>query len=453
MQKDNDKGFALLEILGGLVVISLLMPLFWSYIEDYLNEMRNQSAAFHADAYNTAARTYIADNNARLHSGTLPATFTADELIRKGYLKGLNRSPFGQSYTTGIRRNTSTGRLEALTCSTGGENIKDDALRSIASLLPGLGGFIGKNGTATGVFGGWTDKPGDYGLSCNGGHIAIVMMGDDLQESDRLYRFQVPGRPELNQMNTAINMGGNNLNNAGNINGQSATLKGDVTSENGWLITKNDKGWKNITYGGGFTMTDSQWIRAVGGKGIITTGEIKGGKVSGGTVRSDGRLSTGEYLQLDKTAVVNTKCSPDGLVGRDSKGAILSCQSGVWVGFESYPVGSPIPWPSATPPQGYLLMNGQSFSCSRYPQLARAYPSCKLPDLRGVFIRGWDNGKGLDGDRNRQLLSYQADQSGVYHERGGWLKGHHSGMPYWAQGSTTEMRPKNIAFNYIVKAS
>ncbi len=77
----------------------------------------------------------------------------------------------------------------------------------------------------------------------------------------------------------------NNLNNAGNVNGQSATLKGDVTSENGWLITKNDKGWKNITYGGGFTMTDSQWIRAVGGKGIITTGEIKGGKVSGGTVR------------------------------------------------------------------------------------------------------------------------------------------------------------------------
>lgn len=101
------------------------------------------------------------------------------------------------------------------------------------------------------------------------------MMGDDLQESDRLYRFQVPGRPELNQMNTAINMGGNNLNNAGNVNGQSATLKGDVTSENGWLITKNDKGWKNITYGGGFTMTDSQWIRAVGGKGIITTGKSK----------------------------------------------------------------------------------------------------------------------------------------------------------------------------------
>ncbi|EFE9470847.1 shufflon system plasmid conjugative transfer pilus tip adhesin PilV [Escherichia coli] len=328
---DDDKGFILLEILAGLIVIGIATPLIYSEIENWLNEQLYQSAASHADAYNTAARNYIADNNATLHNGSLPANFTADDLIRKGYLKqGFNRSPFGQSYITGIRRNQTTGRLEALTCSTGGQNIKEDGLRSVAGQLPGLGGYIGKNGTATGAFGAWTDKPGDYGLTCSAGHIAIVMMGDDLQESDRLYRFQVPGRPELNQMNTAINMGGNNLNNAGNVNGQSATLKGDVTSENGWLITKNDKGWKNITYGGGFTMTDSQWIRAVGGKGIITTGEIKGGKVSGGTVRSDGRLSTGEYLQLDKTAVANTKCSPDGLVGRTSTGAILSCQSGTW---------------------------------------------------------------------------------------------------------------------------
>ncbi|MEW3285855.1 shufflon system plasmid conjugative transfer pilus tip adhesin PilV, partial [Escherichia coli] len=83
-------------------------------------------------------------------------------------------------------------------------------------------------------------------------------------------------------------------------------------------------------HGGGFTMTDSEWIRAVNNKGITTEGELKGGKVSGGTVRSDGRLSTGEYLQLEKTATAGASCSPNGLVGRDSTGAILSCQSGVW---------------------------------------------------------------------------------------------------------------------------
>ncbi|HDP6688004.1 TPA: shufflon system plasmid conjugative transfer pilus tip adhesin PilV, partial [Escherichia coli] len=107
----------------------------------------------------------------------------------------------------------------------------------------------------------------------------------------------------------------------GNLNGQKATVKGDITSEDGWLITRNNKGWMNTTHGGGFTMTDSQWIRAVNNKGITTEGELKGGKVSGGTVRSEGRLSTGEYLQLDKTATAGTSCSPDGLVGRDSKGA------------------------------------------------------------------------------------------------------------------------------------
>ncbi|EEQ2578136.1 shufflon system plasmid conjugative transfer pilus tip adhesin PilV, partial [Escherichia coli] len=93
---DDDKGFILLEILAGLIVIGIATPLIYSEIENWLNEQLYQSAASHADAYNTAARNYIADNNATLHNGSLPANFTADDLIRKGYLKqGFNRSPFG----------------------------------------------------------------------------------------------------------------------------------------------------------------------------------------------------------------------------------------------------------------------------------------------------------------------------------------------------------------------
>lgn len=114
-------------------------------------------------------------------------------------------------------------------------------------------------------------------------------------------------------------MNNNSITNINEASGKNARFSGDVTS-NRWLHPN----------GGGFTMTDSQWIRAVNNKGITTEGELKGGKVSGGTVRSEGRLSTGEYLQLEKTATAGTSCSPDGLVGRDSKGAILSCQSGVW---------------------------------------------------------------------------------------------------------------------------
>lgn len=71
------------------------------------------------------------------------------------------------------------------------------------------------------------------------------------------------------------------------------------------------------------------------------------------------------------------------------------------------PVGVPVPWPSATPPTGWLKCNGAAFSAEEYPELAKAYPTNKLPDLRGEFIRGWDDGRGVD--TGRALLSLQDD--------------------------------------------
>ncbi|ENO2899189.1 phage tail protein [Escherichia coli] len=71
------------------------------------------------------------------------------------------------------------------------------------------------------------------------------------------------------------------------------------------------------------------------------------------------------------------------------------------------PVGVPVPWPSATLPTGWLKCNGAAFSAEEYPELAKAYPTNKLPDLRGEFIRGWDDGRGVDA--GRALLSLQND--------------------------------------------
>ncbi|EEY9634234.1 shufflon system plasmid conjugative transfer pilus tip adhesin PilV [Escherichia coli] len=313
---DDDKGFILLEILAGLIVIGIATPMIYSEIEDWLNEQLYQSAALHADEYNNAIKNYVADKTSSLSSKTI----TVNELIQQGYLNnGFSRSPFGHSYITGIRKNNLSGRLEALTCTTGGQDIKEDGLRRIAGQINGLGGFMLQNNSVTGAFGGWTDLGSNYQITCNKGHIAMRMAGKDLEESDRLYRYSVQGRPDLNRMHTGIDMNNNSITNINEASGKNARFSGDVTS-NRWLHPN----------GGGFTMTDSQWIRAVNNKGITTEGELKGGKVSGGTVRSEGRLSTGEYLQLDKTATAGTSCSPDGLVGRDSKGAILSCQSGVW---------------------------------------------------------------------------------------------------------------------------
>ncbi|WP_250111322.1 phage tail protein, partial [Escherichia coli] len=35
------------------------------------------------------------------------------------------------------------------------------------------------------------------------------------------------------------------------------------------------------------------------------------------------------------------------------------------------PVGVPVPWPSATPPTGWLKCNGAAFSAEEYPELAK----------------------------------------------------------------------------------
>ncbi|MCN3103351.1 phage tail protein [Escherichia coli] len=92
------------------------------------------------------------------------------------------------------------------------------------------------------------------------------------------------------------------------------------------------------------------------------------------------------------------------LSGKDVSG--LLAYLGLGEG-SALPVGVPVPWPSATPPTGWLKCNGAAFSAEEYPELAKAYPTNKLPDLRGEFIRGWDDGRGVDA--GRALLSLQDD--------------------------------------------
>ncbi|MEJ2914522.1 tail fiber protein [Escherichia coli] len=136
------------------------------------------------------------------------------------------------------------------------------------------------------------------------------------------------------------------------------------------------------------------------------------------------------------------------------------------------PVGVPVPWPSATPPTGWLKCNGAAFSAEEYPELAKAYPTNKLPDLRGEFIRGWDDGRGVDSSRG--LLTSQ-DHLFASHEH--WFDQYYALKSFDATGGRfvvtadafgelitansistvsvggSETRPRNVAFNYIVRAA
>lgn len=156
------------------------------------------------------------------------------------------------------------------------------------------------------------------------------------------------------------------------------------------------------------------------------------------------------------------------------------------------PIGVPIPWVAATPPNSrFLIAAGQGFDKLVYPKLAALWPTGVIPfDMRGEFPRGWDHGRGVDV--GRVLLSAQADEQKSHQHRWGiWTSRENddpassfaggmvlkqlsgsaidfdnytstdpsvsvsgsicSGLTQPSGGN--ENRSRNIAFNYIVRAA
>jgi hypothetical protein len=121
------------------------------------------------------------------------------------------------------------------------------------------------------------------------------------------------------------------INSAGNGN-FTGTLNGNMYGgneyyANGWYHLNGDTGglyWEK--YGGGWTMTDGAWIKAVNDKGIYT-----GGQVQAGSLQSNGRLGTNEYLQINGVANKGGGCSPDGMQARASDDTgFVQCLTGTW---------------------------------------------------------------------------------------------------------------------------
>ena len=81
------------------------------------------------------------------------------------------------------------------------------------------------------------------------------------------------------------------------------------------------------------------------------------------------------------------------------------------------PTGAIFWFASSSVPNGYLVCNGSVISRDDHPALfdliGSTYGSAgRLPDLRGEFIRGWDNARGVDS--NRTFGSSQTDEFGEH---------------------------------------
>lgn len=83
-----------------------------------------------------------------------------------------------------------------------------------------------------------------------------------------------------------------------------------------------------------------------------------------------------------------------------------------------FPAGSVIYHAANTPPTGFLKADGSTVSRSTYSDLFAAIgetygagdgsTTFLVPDLRGEFMRGWDDSRGIDG--SRAFGSTQADE-------------------------------------------
>ncbi|EMT4910962.1 shufflon system plasmid conjugative transfer pilus tip adhesin PilV [Pseudomonas aeruginosa] len=118
--------------------------------------------------------------------------------------------------------------------------------------------------------------------------------------------------------------------------------------------------------------------------------EVLGNTRMDGTLTVKGRGQFDNNINLTKTETAGTTCSPNGLLARDSKGQILSCENGIWTNQSTS--GMYAFFNATNCPPGWTAANGTGGTL----------------DLRGQFVRAWDNGKGIDPGRT--LASAQQDE-------------------------------------------
>ncbi len=156
------------------------------------------------------------------------------------------------------------------------------------------------------------------------------------------------------------------------------------------------------------------------------------------------------------------------------------------------PVGAIITWPTDTIPNGspYIECDGKAYDPAVYPELyavlGHRYGSdgtkFRVPDYRGMFLRGWDHYAGNDPDSTNRTVSatnltktdgvgsYQGDQhkehnhgytgvEGTGHPDGsgdntsiGYVNSYPTKTQLKDEGGS-ETRPKNLSVMYIIKAS
>lgn len=412
-QPRNQAGFGMGSMLAAVAILFLVYQGFSEPLARYRATPRVNETAAHLEKVSLAAAQYIQDNYAPLTSTlTLngPATtVTTTDLRDTGYLSQAHSdlNPYSQGYSLRIRYVTQgTGAnqrnvLEPMVLTEGGQPIPDHELLRIAGKLKAGGSIRSSDPTlAVGNNGGWQVPVNAFGANPGAGHLAVGMFYSDAgMLADYLYRNAVPGRPEVNQMNTDIDMAGSSVQNAEVVQTAEAHLTRIVTqatacSPDG-AIARNAAGTPMLCENGLWNQSATlNWVDGEGQRMQMTAAngqtiwlQNQNGKYrwmngtwsselasvdQSGNFSAGGRIRSGEYMHIVGVAVEGQACSPNGLIGRDAAGLILSCRSGIWKKPESIWSES-----AATCGYGYVYTGG---ACRAISSFAPTPPATQSPN-------------------------------------------------------------------------
>lgn len=187
-------------------------------------------------------------------------------------------------------------------------------------------------------------------------------------------------------------------------------------------------------------------------------------------VLQNGLPSEGFYMQFLSANTPNWK----DVIQDSTHRLVTDTQINAWTSNIAVVSGMIMIWPAAVIPNGWLECDGAAVSrtveAGIFAALGTTYgggdgsTTFNLPDLRAQFVRGLDNGKGIDVGRS--LGSNQADAIKQTDITGGgananWNSGSPDGKlidPANKSGNYTitlpggpETVPKNVAMKYIIK--
>lgn len=309
-----------------------------------------------------------------------------------------NANPFGQNWTVQVRQ-TSTGILQTVVTSNGGLALTAKQEAFIASIAGARGGFVPydgmfnslTSGSAQGAYGSWAVPLASYSNPGSGHLAGLLSFNNGNLQNNYLYRVGIPNHPELNTMTVCLNMGGNSISNANDVQANTGTfaagnpggrpgsvdvggsyLYGDSTNlsarVNGGLYAQHFDGTPADIHGGNLFLSDRigiqgydadsgypvGWAGGVHAWDVFAEGSLGAGRTStggpmtyfsydgDGTVGNtlevkkdallDGITSIGTEIRLPANASTGGSCSPNGAMRANANGSgqPMFCYNGYW---------------------------------------------------------------------------------------------------------------------------